>query len=136
MSSSFGRVLKGIREDEDALKVFGYRTGEYKLAVFAASAVGAAFAGSFYAAYISFVDPNTFTVHDSVFVWAMIVLGGLASVRGSLLGAFILVLLPEALRFVGFSPDVAGQMRLFVYGALLVVMMMYRPQGLIGEYKL
>ncbi len=135
-SSSFGRVLKGIREDEDALKVFGYRTDHYKLIVFAMSAAGAALAGSLYASYISFVDPSTFTIHDSVFVWAMVILGGLASLRGSLLGALFLVLLPEALRFVGFSPDVAGQMRLFVYGTLLVVFMLYRPQGLIGEYKL
>jgi len=135
-SSSFGRVLKGIREDEDALKVFGYRTDHYKLIIFVISAAGAAFAGSLYASYISFVDPSTFTIYDSVFVWAMIILGGLASLRGSLLGALFLVLLPEGLRFVGFSPDIAGQMRLFVYGTLLVVFMLYRPQGLNGEYKL
>lgn len=135
-SSSFGRVLKGVREDEDALKVFGYKTENYKLTIFAISACGAAFAGSLYASYISFIDPSTFTIHDSVYVWAIIILGGLASLRGSLLGALILVLLPELLRFVGFSPDSAGQMRVFVYGALLVIMMLYRPQGLIGEYKL
>ena len=136
VSSSFGRVLKAIREDEDALKVFGYRTDQYKLAIFSLSAVGAAFAGSFFASYISFVDPSTFTIHDSVFIWAIIILGGLASLRGAVLGTLILVLLPEALRFVGFSPDSAAQMRVLVYGALLVGMMMYRPQGLVGEYKL
>lgn len=136
VSSSFGRALKGIREDEDALKVFGYQTENYKLAIFAISASGAALAGSLYASYVSFVDPSTFTIHDSVYILAIIILGGLASLRGSLLGALILVLLPELLRFVGFSPDGAGQMRVFVYGILLVIMMLYRPQGLIGEYKL
>ncbi|MBI4599395.1 branched-chain amino acid ABC transporter permease [Candidatus Uhrbacteria bacterium] len=136
VSSSFGRVLKAIREDEDALKVFGYRTDQYKLAVFSLSALGAAFAGAFYASYISFIDPSTFTVHDSVFIWAIIVLGGLARLRGSLVGALILVVLPEALRFVGFSPDAAAQMRVLIYGALLVGMLLYRPQGLVGEYRL
>lgn len=136
VSSSFGRVLKAIREDEDALKVFGYRTDRYKLVIFSLSAMGAVFAGSFFASYIGFVDPSTFTIHDSVFIWAIIILGGLASLRGSLLGALILVLLPEALRFVGFSPDIAAQMRVLVYGLLLIGMMLYRPQGLIGEYRL
>ncbi len=136
VSSSFGRVLKAIREDEDALKVFGYRTEHYKLVIFLISAGLSAIAGSLYATYISFIDPATFYLAHGVLVLSMIILGGLASLRGSLVGALFLVLLPEALRFVGFSPDLAAQLRQFIYGALLVVMMMYRPQGFIGEYKL
>lgn len=135
-TSSFGRVLKGIREDEDALKVFGYRTEQYKLAIFVVSAGMSALAGSLYATYITFIDPAAFYLPQSVLVLSMIILGGLASLRGSLVGALFLVILPEALRFVGFSSDIAGYMRQLIYGALLVVMMMYRPQGFIGEYKL
>ncbi|HYF05187.1 MAG TPA: hypothetical protein VEA59_03360 [Patescibacteria group bacterium] len=66
----------------------------------------------------------------------MVIFGGLASNKGAVWGAFILVLLPEALRFVGFPDSIAAQMRIFVYGALLVVLMLYRPQGMVGEYKL
>jgi branched-chain amino acid transport system permease protein len=136
VNSSFGRVLKAIREDEKAIQVFGYKTLNYKLVIFVIAAMIAAVAGSFYAAYITYIDPTTFNVFASIFVVAIIILGGLASLRGSILGAAFLVLLPEFLRFVGFPDEVAAQMRQAVYGLLLVLLMLYRPQGLVGEYKL
>ncbi len=136
VNSSFGRTLKAIREDEKAIQVFGYKTINYKLAIFTIGAMLAAVAGSLYAAYITYIDPSTFTVNASIFVIAIIILGGLASLRGSILGALFLVLLPEFLRFVGFPDEVAAQMRQAVYGLLLILLMLYRPQGLVGEYKL
>jgi branched-chain amino acid transport system permease protein len=134
--SSFGRVLKAIREDEEALSVFGYRTQVYKLVIFVIAAGLAAVAGALYASYVTYIDPTTFTVNDSIFILSVIVLGGLGSLRGALVGAAVLVLLPEALRFVGFSPDVAAQLRLAVYGLALILLMRFRPQGLLGEYRL
>ncbi len=134
--SSFGRALKAIREDEQALQIFGYKTHHYKLAIFVIGAMMASVAGSFFASYITFIDPSTFTLNESIFILSVIILGGLANLRGSVLGALFLVLLPEALRFVGFPSDIAAQMRVLVYGALLILLMMYRPQGLLGEYKL
>lgn len=133
---SFGRVLKAIREDEEAIQVFGYRTFFYKLAVFAIGAALASLAGSLFASYISFIDPSSFTLNESIFILAIIILGGLASNRGAVLGAVALVLLPEILRFAGFPSDIAAQMRQVVYGLLLILLMLYRPQGLAGEYKL
>ncbi len=134
--SSFGRVLKAIREDEGAVSVFGYNILHYKLAVFVISAAVAAFAGGLLASYLSYIDPGTFGITHSIFLLSIIILGGLGSLRGPVVGAFILVLLPEALRFVGFSPDIAAQLREMLYGLLLVFLMLYRPQGLFGEYKL
>lgn len=134
--SSFGRALKAIREDEQALQVFGYKTHRYKLAIFVIGAMMASVAGSFFASYITFIDPSTFTLNESIFILSVIILGGLANLRGSVLGALFLVLLPEALRFIGFPSDIAAQMRVLSYGALLILLMMYRPQGLLGEYKL
>lgn len=134
--SSFGRILKTIREDEGAVRVFGYNTLHYKIAVFALAGGLAAIAGSLLASYITFIDPSTFVVMESAFVVAIVVLGGLASLKGSVLGAVVLVVIPEMLRFVGFSIEIAAQMRLMVYGVMLVVLMLYRPQGLLGEYKL
>jgi branched-chain amino acid transport system permease protein len=134
--SSFGRVLIAIREDEKSLQIFGYDTRKYKLIIFAIAAGLAAIAGGLFASYISYIDPTTFTINDSIFMLSMIIVGGLANNRGALLGALILVILPEALRFVGFSPDVAAQMRALLYGASLVALMVYRPQGILGQYKL
>ena len=136
VASSFGRVLKAIREDEQAAQVFGYNTNHYKLAIFVISAGMAAAAGSLFASYITFIDPSSFTVMESVFILAVIILGGLSNLRGSILGAFILVLLPEALRFAGFPQAIAAQMRQMVYGLCLIFLMLFRPQGLLGEYKL
>ena len=136
VNSSFGRTLKAIREDEGAIRVFGYRTLNYKLAIFTIGAMMAAIAGSLYASYINYIDPSTFTVNESIFIIAIIILGGLASLRGSMIGAVFLVLLPEFLRFVGFPDEIAAQMRQAVYGLLLILLMLYRPQGLVGEYKL
>jgi branched-chain amino acid transport system permease protein len=134
--SSFGRVLKAVREDEEATRIFGYQTIFYKLFVFVLAAGLASVAGSLFAAYITFIDPSTFTLNESIFILAIVILGGLASNRGVVLGAIFLILLPEALRFVGFPTDIAAQMRQVVYGLLLIALMLYRPRGLMGEYKL
>lgn len=134
--SSFGRALKAIREDEEVLTVFGYNTSVYKLVIFAIAACFAAVAGALYASYITFIDPTTFYFIESVLLLSMIILGGLSNLKGSVVGAALLILLPEALRFVGFPDAVAAQLRLFVYGLLIVLLMLYRPQGMMGEYKL
>lgn len=134
--SSFGRVLTAIREDEEAVSVFGYHTLSYKLIIFTIAAGMAAVAGALLATYITFIDPTSFTIVESIFVLAIVILGGAGSLRGPLLGAAILILLPEVLRFVGFPSDIAAQMRQVVYGLILVGLMLYRPQGIWGTYRL
>jgi branched-chain amino acid transport system permease protein len=134
--SSFGRVLKAIREDEKVLQVFGYKTIWYKLSIFVIGAIFASVAGSLFATYITFIDPSTFTLNESIFILSIIILGGLSNNKGALLGAVCLIILPELLRFIGFPSDIAAQMRQLTYGVMLVVLMLYRPQGLWGEYKL
>jgi branched-chain amino acid transport system permease protein len=135
-SSSFGRVLKAIREDEEALQVFGYNTLWFKLAIFVIGASIASVAGSLFASYITFIDPSTFNLNESIFILAIIILGGLSNNKGAVLGAVCLIILPELLRFVGFPSDIAAQMRQLTYGVILILLMLYRPQGLLGEYKL
>jgi branched-chain amino acid transport system permease protein len=75
-------------------------------------------------------------LNESIFILAIIILGGLANNKGSVIGAVCLILLPEILRFVGFPDDVAAQMRQVTYGVILILLMLYRPEGLVGEYKL
>ncbi|MEI7480199.1 MAG: branched-chain amino acid ABC transporter permease [bacterium] len=134
--SSFGRVLQAIREDDKALKVFGYNTLLFKLVIFVIGACFASVAGSLYASYITYVDPSSFTLTESVFILSIIILGGLANNKGAICGAAFLILLPEILRFVGFPTDVAAQLRQAVYGLILILLMMYRPQGLVGKYRI
>lgn len=134
--SSFGRVLHAIREDEEATAVFGYKVTHYKVAIFMIAAALAAFSGALFASYIRYVDPTSFIVTESIFVLSIVILGGLGSSRGAVLGALILVVLPEALRFVGFPNDIAAQIRQLVYGLLLILLMLYRPQGLLGKFRL
>lgn len=136
VKSSFGRVLQAIREKEETIQVFGYKTQFFKLTIFVISACMAAVAGSFFASYITFIDPSTFSLNESIFILAIVILGGLADNKGAFVGTVFLILLPEILRFVGFPTDVAAQMRQVVYGLLLVWLMMYRPQGLLGKFKL
>lgn len=136
VNSSFGRVLKAIREDEKTIQVFGYNTIYFKLAIFVISSAMASVAGSLFASYITFIDPSSFVLTESIFILAIIILGGLANNKGAVLAALFLILLPEILRFVGFPSDIAAQMRQIVYGLILILLMLYRPQGLIGEYKL
>lgn len=136
ISSSFGRVLKAIREDESTIQVFGYRTLYYKLAIFVIGAGMAAVAGGLFASYITFIDPSSFVLMESIFILSIIILGGLANNKGALVGAIFLIILPEALRFVGMPSDIAAQMRQVIYGVILILLMLYRPKGFLGEYKL
>ena len=134
--SSFGRVLNAIREDEDALRIFGYKTSVYKLMAFAIGAGITSWGGMLFASYITFIDAKLFTVNESILLWAMIILGGVGSNRGALLGALLLITIPEILRFVGFPNEIAGLMRQCIYGLLLVFLMIYQPKGILGKHKL
>jgi branched-chain amino acid transport system permease protein len=133
-SSPFGRVLRAIREDEVLAKAFGKNTFRFKLTVFAVSASIAAMAGSLYAHYVTFIDPTTFTVTESILVISMVIIGGAGSRFGPVIGAVVLVTFPEILRFLGLPIPVAANLRQMIYGSLLVVMMMFRPRGLVGKY--
>jgi len=135
VNSPFGRVLRGIREDEVAALAMGKNTNNYKILVFVIGAIFAGIAGSLYAHYITFIDPSSFTVTESITILLMVVFGGMGSLSGSFVGAAVLVILPELLRFLGMPSSVAAPLRQMIYGLLLVVLMLKRPQGIIGKYK-
>ncbi len=132
----FGHIIRAIREDEKTIQLFGVKTELYKLIVFVLSAMIAAIAGCLFASYITFIDPSSFALAESIFILSVLILGGLGSLRGAVIGAVLLVLLPEVLRFVGFPSDIAAQMRQFTYGLLLVLLMIYKPTGIAGKYKM
>ncbi|UFP96484.1 branched-chain amino acid ABC transporter permease [Gloeobacter morelensis MG652769] len=124
--SRVGRAWVAIREDEIAAAAMGIDTVKLKLLAFATGAALAGMVGVLFAVQLTYVSPDSFTLIESVMVVSMVVLGGMGSVPGVALGALILIVLPEALR--GFS-----EYRLLLFGAAMILVMLIRPQGLLGE---
>ena len=135
VESPFGRVLKATREDEVFAQAFGKNVASYKVRIFMIGAGLASISGVLYATYISYIDPTSFTVMESIFIISIVIIGGAGNLWGSVLGAVVLVALPELLRFIGLPNAVAANIRQMLYGGLLVVFMLWRPKGFIGEYS-
>lgn len=131
--SPYGRVLRGIREDEIAVKSLGKNVTLIKVVTFAISAGLSAIAGSLYAHYVTFIIPYNFTLHETFLVVCIVVVGGRGNLWGSILGALVLVSLPELLRFVKISTSIQGVVQQLIYGSLLLILMVLRPQGLLPE---
>jgi branched-chain amino acid transport system permease protein len=135
-NAPFGRVLRTIREDEVFALSLGKNVAKYKITVFMLSASLAALAGSIYAYYIVSIDPTGFTIMESIFIIAILIIGGSGSILGPVVGAIILVTLPEILRSIGMPDALAANLRQIIYGGLLVIFMVWRPQGILGRYSL
>lgn len=135
VKSPFGRLLKAIREDEVFVQAAGRNVSSAKVKVFIIGASLASIAGVVYATYITYIDPTSFTIMESIFVISIVIIGGSANLKGSIVGAAVLVALPELLRFIGLPNSIAANIRQILYGALLVIFMLWRPQGFLGEYK-
>jgi branched-chain amino acid transport system permease protein len=127
--SYHGRALQAIRDHEVTAQVMGINTPAYKIMIFTLAAALAGLAGSLYAHYITFINPETFGLHTSILILCMVVLGGMGSLWGSILGAAILTALPEMLRQFRDYQDLA-------YGLLLIILLIWRPEGLLGRGKL
>lgn len=122
--SRVGRAWESIREDETAAELMGVNTFIYKLLAYAMGAIFAGLAGAFFAARMRFVSPESFTFLESAMVLCMVVLGGMGSIPGILLGVLALIALPEVFReFESY--------RMLIFGATMVIMMLFRPAGLI-----
>lgn len=135
--SPYGRMLKAIRTDELSAQSLGRNTVRLKTWAFFISAAFAGLAGLIYASYISYIDPTSFTLDESIFIITALFIGGIGSrVWGPVVGAAVVVILPELLRFVGLPDAIAANLRQVIYGLVLIVLMFYRPQGLCGDAKL
>lgn len=135
LKSPFGLSLRAIREDEVSAQALGKNPLSLKLEAFMVAGAIAAVAGSIYAWYITYIDPTSFTLDESIFILVMVLIGGSGNIRGPLVGALFVTLLPEVLRFVGIPDAIAPNIRQMVYGASIVGLMMFRPQGIAGDYK-
>lgn len=135
-NSPFGKVLEATRDDELATKVLGKNTFKTKTIALVVSAFFAGIAGSLYAHYITFIDPSSFTLLQLIPVLTIIIIGGLASLKGTVIATFIIVLLPEPLRFIGFPSSIVGPARQMIYALLLLLILLYRPKGFYGKIEL
>lgn len=127
--SGFGKTLIAISEDEIYSQSIGKNVYLSKTVSFTISAMLAAIPGTLYAHYITYIDPASFTVNESIFVLSIVIIGGLGNLTGSFFASAFLVLLPEALRFVGMPDSIAANMRQIIYGFILVIVMMTGKNG-------
>lgn len=127
-NSRIGRALMAMREDEIASQAMGINITRTKLTAFALSAFFAGVAGVLFAAKTGFINPQSFTFMESAIILSIVVLGGMGSILGVIIGALILILLPEYLREV-------GNYRMLLFGASMVVMMIFRPQGIVSNVR-
>lgn len=127
--STHGRAIIAIREDEIAAESMGVNLVKYKVIAFVLGAGFAGIAGGLFAHSQQFLHPNNFNFMWSVVILVMVILGGLGSLTGSIIGALIITILPELLKF--FGPDIA-RFRMIIYPALLILLMIIRPKGILG----
>jgi branched-chain amino acid transport system permease protein len=131
MRSSFGRAILSIREDEIAAQAMGINVRFYKTFSFVIGALFAGLAGGLFAHMAQFISPNNFTFIISAQILLMIVIGGLGSQLGAVLGAFLVTFLPEALRF----NQTLSENRMLFFSMMMIAMMLWQPKGMIGIFS-
>jgi branched-chain amino acid transport system permease protein len=131
--SRIGRALVAIREDELAAVLTGVNVARIKTVAFVISGMIGAVAGSIYLHWNNFVSPESFTFWESIFLVSMIVIGGMGNIAGVLLGVFLLVVVPEALRATLGTQFV--DYRMILFGVIMVAVIIFRPQGLLPSRR-
>jgi branched-chain amino acid transport system permease protein len=136
VKSSVGRAFLAVREDEIAAEAMGVDTTRYKVKAFVIGSALAGVAGALYGYFMMYLNPGMFTFVKSFEVVAMVVLGGLGSISGSIIAAIVLTFLPEGLRYVKEIYPAMRDPRMVIYSIMLIVLMLTRPQGLFGRGEL
>ncbi len=136
--SPLGRLLRAIGDDEPALMALGKNPTRFKVQIFMVGAALAGLAGAFYAHFITFISPEQFIPLVTFYVWMGLIMGGAGSVRGALGGAMLLMVFLEGSRFIkdwipGVSEVQMASVRLAVVGLALILVTLYRPDGLFGR---
>ena len=133
LHSPFGKVLETIREDEIAAKALGKNTYMYKLQAFILSAFFAGIAGALSASYFNYIGPGGFGIHQEIFFVAALMVGGAGSYWGSFLGTAIILSIEEISRFAPLAPNLVGPIRAIIYALILICVMLWRPNGILGK---
>ena len=134
--SPFALSLKALRDNEQAAQTLGISPRRQYVRAMIVSAALSAIPGCCFAGYVTYIDPTSFTLQESIFIACILLVGGSGNMKGPMSGVLVLLLLPEALRFVGLPDAVAANMREIIYGTLLIVLMYNKPRGLAGDYAI
>jgi branched-chain amino acid transport system permease protein len=134
VGSPFGRLLRATRDRPEAVSALGKNPAVYKTVVWGVSGALTGLAGALYAATLFYIDPTLFTLNASILVLVFVGVGGLASIAGCIFGPVLLIAFTESLRFIGLPSQLLGPVQQGLYGALLIGLMIFRRQGLVGTY--
>ena len=134
--SPFALSLKALRDDETAAQALGICPRNQYIRALVISAAISAIPGVCFAGYITYIDPTSFTLTESIFIACILLVGGSGNVIGPMSGVAFMILLPEILRFVGLPDAIAANLREIIYGVLLIVLVYIKPKGLAGAYAI
>ncbi|MBS3174940.1 branched-chain amino acid ABC transporter permease [Candidatus Woesearchaeota archaeon] len=136
IKSPFGRLLHATRDDELGLRVLGKNTIKIKYKAMIISSLFAGLAGSLFAHYNGYIDPTSFMLNSIIFIFTIVIVGGIASFKGSIIATFILFIIPELLRFFAIPSHVLGPTRQIIYALILIGILLFKPKGLFGRIDL
>ncbi len=134
--SPFGRTLKAVRDDETAAEILGKNAYAFKIKSFVIGSVFAGLAGVLWAHYATFISPGDFTLTETILVLLIVVMGGKGTLTGPVVGAVTLIFFQESVRFLRLPPEwtrLLGPLQQMIFGLLLVVLMVFRPEGIVRE---
>ena len=130
VSSKTGKVFEAIRDDEIAAQSLGYDTFKYKMMVMGISGAIAGVAGVYYVHFLRFVDPSFFALPEVIFAVAILIIGGLGSLLGSVLGASVVVIAYETIKYLPLPLEVLGAFRIILFGLIVLLVLLLRPKGI------
>ena len=133
INSETGKIFQAIRDDEIAAKILGKNTYFYKMLSMAISTFFGGIAGSMFVHQINYVDPTIFNLEFLIFIFTMLIAGGLASLSGSIIGAIVVSASSELLRFVVINPSFVGAFREMLFAIVLLTILLFRPKGILGK---
>lgn len=135
LTGPYGRVIAAMRDDELAFSALGRNAMTIKLAIFAIGSGFAGIAGGLYAYYYQYISPDQFEILQSAMLLTMVVVGGMGSQLGPVVGAVLLLLLPQAIGFLNLPPSVMAPLQGVIFTTLVLIFLFWRPQGLIAPAK-
>nr|VFK10119.1 MAG: branched-chain amino acid transport system permease protein [Candidatus Kentron sp. LPFa]VFK26119.1 MAG: branched-chain amino acid transport system permease protein [Candidatus Kentron sp. LPFa] len=134
--SPFGLALKSLRDNERSAESLGISAFRQHLSALVVAGAYSGIAGGLFASYVTYIDPTSFGLKESIFIVSLLLLGGSGNIRGPILGVVVMILLPEVLRFAGLPDSIAPNIREIIYGLVLIMLMYWRPKGLLGDFAL